>query len=191
MTGCSRPIYEIVTIQRDYGNRSDRKLARLKYTVDKYGVDWYRQELAKRTGFGLEAARPMNLPTEHYYGWQQIIRAFGTIPLLSRTAGSSTTKSPAQIGLARDRPNRKGQFPLYRQPEPHPRRYPAKGQDRSSTDPEKFKVIRHTEAASAIRKNSIACVALPTCGLALAEAQRYLPDADQPYRTPAGQIRPG
>jgi sulfite reductase (NADPH) hemoprotein beta-component len=40
---------------------------------------------------------------------------------------------------------------------------------------DKFNVIGHTEAASAIRKNSIACVALPTCGLALAESQRYLP----------------
>jgi len=40
---------------------------------------------------------------------------------------------------------------------------------------EKYRIIEHTEAASAVRKNSIACVALPTCGLALAEAQRYLP----------------
>ncbi len=40
---------------------------------------------------------------------------------------------------------------------------------------EKFKIIEHTENASAIRKNSMACVALPTCPLALAESQRYLP----------------
>ncbi|HXO77704.1 MAG TPA: hypothetical protein VN824_20765, partial [Puia sp.] len=37
-----KTIYEIVTIQRDYGNRSDRKLSRLKYTLDKYGIDWYK-----------------------------------------------------------------------------------------------------------------------------------------------------
>jgi sulfite reductase (NADPH) hemoprotein beta-component len=41
---------------------------------------------------------------------------------------------------------------------------------------EKFKIIEHTENSSAIRKNSMACVALPTCPLALAEAQRYFPD---------------
>ncbi|MEO7489273.1 MAG: sulfite reductase subunit beta, partial [Ferruginibacter sp.] len=40
---------------------------------------------------------------------------------------------------------------------------------------ERFKIIEHTEAASHLRKNSIACVALPTCPLALAEGQRYLP----------------
>ena len=67
-----KAIYEIVTIQRDYGNRSDRKLARLKYTVDKYGTDWYRQELEKRTGFLLEAPRPYEFTdrTERF-GWQQ------------------------------------------------------------------------------------------------------------------------
>ena len=52
-----KAVYEVVTIQRDYGNRSDRKLARLKYTLDKYGVDWYRQELENRTGFPLEEPR--------------------------------------------------------------------------------------------------------------------------------------
>src|SRR5260370_12557282 len=67
-----KAIYEIVTIQRDYGNRSDRKLARLKYKVDKYGVDWYRQELEKRTGFPLEEARPYTFTDrKDYYGWQQ------------------------------------------------------------------------------------------------------------------------
>ena len=43
-----KAVYEILTIQRDYGNRSDRKLARLKYTVDRLGVDWWKEELEKR-----------------------------------------------------------------------------------------------------------------------------------------------
>ena len=46
-----KTIYEIVTIQRDYGNRSDRSLARLKYTVDKMGIEWFKAEIARRTGF--------------------------------------------------------------------------------------------------------------------------------------------
>ncbi|WP_431215761.1 hypothetical protein ACQ86N_14525 [Puia sp. P3] len=67
-----KAIYEVVTIQRDYGNRSDRKLARLKYTVDKYGLDWYRAELEKRVGFPLEDPRPFTFTdrTDHY-GWKQ------------------------------------------------------------------------------------------------------------------------
>jgi len=67
-----KTVYEIVTIQRDYGNRSDRKLARLKYTVDKYGVDWYKEELERRTGFALEEPRPYTFTDrKDYYGWQQ------------------------------------------------------------------------------------------------------------------------
>ena len=53
-----KTVYEIVTIQRDFGNRSDRKLSRLKYTVDKYGLDWYVNELERRIGFSLEPAKP-------------------------------------------------------------------------------------------------------------------------------------
>src|SRR5580698_57791 len=67
-----KAIYEIVTIQRDYGNRSDRKLARLKYTIDKYGIEWYKKELAQRTGFELEEARPYTFTDrKDYYGWQE------------------------------------------------------------------------------------------------------------------------
>ena len=40
-----KAVYEVLTIQRDYGNRSDRKLARLKYTIDRLGVDWWKKEL--------------------------------------------------------------------------------------------------------------------------------------------------
>ena len=47
-------IYEILTVQRDFGNRSDRKQARLKYTVDKMGVEAYREEVEKRLDFKLE-----------------------------------------------------------------------------------------------------------------------------------------
>ncbi|HMI62903.1 MAG TPA: NADPH-dependent assimilatory sulfite reductase hemoprotein subunit, partial [Puia sp.] len=67
-----KTIYEIVTIQRDYGNRSDRKLSRLKYTLDKYGIEWYKTELAKRTGFALEESRPyVFTDRKDHYGWQQ------------------------------------------------------------------------------------------------------------------------
>ncbi|OXV05100.1 hypothetical protein Egran_07132, partial [Elaphomyces granulatus] len=53
-----KAIYEIIAIQRDNGNRSDRKLARLKYTIDKLGVAAFKEELEKRCGFTLEEARP-------------------------------------------------------------------------------------------------------------------------------------
>src|SRR6478609_6956747 len=65
-----KAVYEIVTIQRDFGNRSDRKLARLKYTLDRVGVDWFKEELERRTGFAIEAPRQYQFTSRtDYFGW--------------------------------------------------------------------------------------------------------------------------
>ena len=172
-----RAIYEVVTIQRDYGNRSDRKLARLKYTVDKYGVDWYRSELEKRIGFPLEAPRPYVFDdrTERF-GWQQDHKGLWHFTLFvengrvvddEKVALKTALLEVARTGKANFRftVNQKIIVADVRK------------KDKQLIDGilEKFDLIRHTQTASAIRKNSIACVALPTCGLALAESQRYLP----------------
>ncbi len=172
-----KAIYEVVTIQRDHGDRSDRKLARLKYTVDKYGIDWYKEELARRTGFELEEARPYTFTDrKDYYGWQQNHQGLwyytpfiesGRIcddeKLLLKTA----LLEIAQTGKANFRFTGNQNLILA----------DIRKKDKSQIDGilQKYGIIGHTEAASAIRKNSIACVALPTCPLALAEAQRYLP----------------
>ncbi len=171
-------IYEIVTIQRDYGNRSDRKLARLKYTIDKYGVEWYKQELAKRTGFELEGARPYTFTDrKDYYGWQENHQGHwyytpfiesGRVLDDERVALKSAFYEIAQTGKANFRFTGNQNLILA----------DIRKKDKPAVDKilKKYNVIDHTEAASGIRKNSIACVALPTCPLALAEAQRYLPD---------------
>ena len=171
-------IYEIVTIQRDYGNRSDRKLARLKYTLDKYGVDWYKQELAKRTGFELEAARPYTFTDrKDYYGWQENHQGLwyytpfiesGRVLDDEKAAMKSALFEIAETGKANFRFTGNQNLILA----------DIRKKDKSAIDKilKKYKIIEHTETASGIRRNSIACVALPTCPLALAEAQRYLPD---------------
>ncbi|HET6254766.1 MAG TPA: NADPH-dependent assimilatory sulfite reductase hemoprotein subunit [Puia sp.] len=172
-----KAIYEVVTIQRDYGNRSDRKLARLKYTVDKYGIDWYRQELEKRTGFRLEEPRPFEFDdrTERF-GWQQdhkgrwhytLFVENGRVADDENVALKSALFEVAKTGKANFRftVNQKIIVADVRK----------KDKPLIHGILEKYRIIGHTENASAIRKNSIACVALPTCGLALAESQRYLP----------------
>ncbi len=173
-----KTIYEIVTIQRDYGNRSDRKLSRLKYTLDKYGIDWYKTELAKRTGFELEKARPYVFTdrTDHY-GWQQnhegrwYYTPFienGRILDDEKLALKSALLEIAQTGKANFRFTGNQNLIIA----------DIQKKDKATIQKllEKYRIIEHTDAASAIRKNAIACVALPTCPLALAEAQRYLPD---------------
>jgi len=173
-----KTIYEIVTVQRDYGNRSDRKLSRLKYTLDKYGIDWYKTELAKRTGFALEEARPYVFTdrTDHY-GWQQNHKGLwyytpfienGRILDDETLALKSALLEIAQTGKANFRFTGNQNLIIA----------DIQKKDKAMIQQllEKYKIIEHTDAASAIRKNAIACVALPTCPLALAEAQRYLPD---------------
>ena len=172
-----KAIYEVVTIQRDYGNRTDRKLARLKYTVDKYGTDWYRQELEKRTGFRLEEPRPYAFAdrTEHF-GWLQdhkgrwhytVFVENGRVVDDEKVALKTALLEVAQTGKANFRFTVNQKIIVA----------DVLPKDRKLINGilEKFNILRHTETASAIRKNSIACVALPTCGLALAESQRYLP----------------
>ena len=171
-------IYEIVTIQRDYGNRSDRKLARLKYTIDKYGIEWYKQELAQRTGFGLEEARSYTFTDrKDYYGWQENHQGLwyytpfienGRVLDDEQVALKSAFYEIAQTGKANFRFTGNQNLILA----------DIRKKDKPAVDKilKKYKVTDHTEAASGIRRNSIACVALPTCPLALAEAQRYLPD---------------
>src|SRR5699024_10066755 len=61
---------KVVTIQRDYGNRSDRKNARFKYTVDAKGLDWVKNELNERLGWELQDERPYDFKHNgDRYGW--------------------------------------------------------------------------------------------------------------------------
>ena len=172
-----KTIYEIATIQRDYGNRSDRKLARLKYTLDKYGVEWFTKELEKRTGFALAPAMDYIFTDRiDYYGWQQNAEGLwyytvfvenGRILDDETVALKSALLEVAKAGKANFRFTCNQNVII---------------SDVKKTDKkiindvlERFKIISHTEATSIVRKNSMACVAFPTCPLALAEAQRYLP----------------
>jgi sulfite reductase (NADPH) hemoprotein beta-component len=172
-----KAVYEIATIQRDYGNRSDRKLARLKYTVDKHGIDWFKTELEKRTGFALAPAVERIFTTRtDYFGWQQNAEGLwyytvfvenGRILDDEQAALKSAFLEVAKTGKANFRFTCNQNVII---------------SDVLEADKilindilEQFGIISHTEGSSVIRKNSMACVALPTCPLALAEAQRYLP----------------
>jgi sulfite reductase (NADPH) hemoprotein beta-component len=171
-----KAVYEIATIQRDYGNRSDRKLARLKYTVDKYGLDWYRAELEKRTGFALEPAREyLFTQRKDYFGWQANAAGDWYYTIFVENGRILDDKVPLRSALLEIAKTGKANF-----------RFTCNQNvivsDVKETDKklvqeilDRFGIISQTEAVSLVRKNSMACVALPTCPLALAEAQRYMP----------------
>jgi sulfite reductase (NADPH) hemoprotein beta-component len=172
-----KAVYEVLTIQRDYGNRSDRKLARLKYTLDRMGADAFKKELEKRCGFLLEDIRPYTFTErKDLYGWQQddfgnwhytLFVENGRILDDEKTAMKTGLLEIAETGKPNFRFTSNQHLILS----------DIKEEDKTEIESilQKYKLIEHTAQASSIRKNAMACVALPTCPLALAEAQRYLP----------------
>ncbi len=172
-----KAVYEVLTIQRDYGNRSDRKLARLKYTVDRLGLDWWRAELEKRCGFSLENEKPYTFTRrKDYYGWEQnheglwyytVFVENGRVLDDEHVALKTALLEVAQTGKANFRFTCNQNVILS----------DIKEEDKPAIADilDRFAIIQHTENASTIRGNAVACVALNTCALALAESQRYLP----------------
>lgn len=170
-------IYEVLTVQRDFGNRADRKLARLKYTVDKLGADGFKTELEARCGFKLEPPRPYKFTARSdHFGWQQnneglwyytVFVENGRVLDSEEVAMKTALLKVAETGKAQFRFTANQNVILGDIAE----------QDKTEIEDllTEFGVIRHTESSSPIRKASIACVAFNTCPLALAEAQRYLP----------------
>ena len=172
-----KAVYEILTIQRDHGNRSDRKVARLKYTVDKLGLDWWRKELERRCGFSLADEQPFTFTRrKDYYGWEQNHeglwyytaflengRVLDTAALRLKTA----LLEIAETGKANFRFTCNQNLILA----------DVRSEDKSTIDEilTRYRITEHTDKASTVRANAMACVALNTCALALAESQRYLP----------------
>ncbi len=166
----------IVLVQRDYGNRADRKNARLKYLLDARGLDWFRAEVEKRFGKKTLPVRAIKIKTiDFYHGWRREnkgtwcfglfvengrIKDQGTMKLktalreICRKFGPTLYLTPAQdillAGLAET-------------------------QKKPLEDLLRNYGVRLPEELSEIRKNSMACPALPTCGLAISESERVLP----------------
>lgn len=173
-----KTIYEIVTVQRDFGNRSDRKLARLKYTVDKLGVDKYKEEVEKRTGFKLEPARPYTFnERKDFYGWQKAPNGLWYYTLFVENGRVlDDEKLAMKTALLEIAKTDKCGFLFTSSQNIIISDVAEADKETINNLLQEFKLLGHTENASLLRKNSIACVALPTCPLALAEAQRYLPE---------------
>jgi sulfite reductase (NADPH) hemoprotein beta-component len=152
-----KAIYEVVTIQRDFGNRSDRKQARLKYTLDKLGVPQFKAELEKRCGFALAPAREyVFTERQDYYGWQKDHQGKWHFTLFVENGRVADTEQTAmKAALLQIAETGKCNF--------------------------RFTANQHLIIADVDAKNKklidgiMACTALPTCPLALAEGQRYLP----------------
>ena len=172
-----KAIYEVLTIQRDYGNRSDRKLARLKYTVDTYGIAWWKTELGKRMGFALEPERSYSFTARRdYYGWQQGQNGLWYYTVFVENGRvTDDEKCAVKSGLYAIAQTGKTQFRFTSNQNVIVADVAEKDKAAIHLLLEEFGIANQTEHASALHLNGMACVAFNTCPLALAEAQRYLP----------------
>ena len=162
----------VMAVQRDYGNRLDRARARFKYTIDDKGLDWITGEIERRLGFAFEPARPYQFESNgDALGWSQGEdgRHHYTIFIENGRLG----------GVALD-----GIREIARQHKGHLRLTPNQNLVIADIAPRARAGIEKLlgehgllagQGASALRRNSMACVAFPTCGLAMAESERYLP----------------
>ncbi|MBE2914213.1 assimilatory sulfite reductase (NADPH) hemoprotein subunit [Anoxybacillus flavithermus] len=167
---------KVVTIQRDYGNRSVRKHARFKYTIDRLGLEAVKAELENRLGWKLEEARPYHF--EHNgdrYGWVEGVNGTWHFTLFVEGGRVKDTDDyPLMTGLREIAKVHTGDFRLTANQNLVIANVPSEKKEEIDTLIKQYK-LTDGKHYSALRRNSLACVALPTCGLAMAEAERYLP----------------
>ncbi|MGG5775315.1 assimilatory sulfite reductase (NADPH) hemoprotein subunit [Bacillus subtilis] len=165
-----------ITIQRDYGNRSVRKNARFKYTVDRLGLESVKEELENRLGWSLEEAKPYHFDHNgDRYGWVEGIEDKWHFTLFVE-GGRITDYDDYKLmtGLREIAKVHTGEFRLTANQNLMIANVSSDKKEEISALIEQYG-LTDGKHYSALRRSSMACVALPTCGLAMAEAERYLP----------------
>ena len=167
----------VLTVQRDFGNRSERKRARLKYTIDDRGLDWFVAEVERRLGAPLEPARPFVF--EHNgdrFGWIQGHDGRWHLTLYIESGRvADRDGSPQLSGLREIARVHTGDFRLT--PNQNLIVADVEAKDRATIDALVAQFgLDGFRTASPLRRDALACVAMPTCPLAMAEAERYLPE---------------
>jgi sulfite reductase (NADPH) hemoprotein beta-component len=167
---------KVITIQRDYGNRSERKNARFKYTVDRLGLETVKEELENRLGWSLGEAKPYHFDDNgDRYGWVKGVQGKWHYTLFiqnGRVADSDDYK--LKTALREIAKVHKGEFRLTANQNVIIADVSSQKKKKINELIEQFGLTDGSHY-SALRRSSMACVALPTCGLAMAEAERYLP----------------
>lgn len=171
---------KIMLVQRDFGDRTNRKHARLKYTIDDLGVEVFKSKVEDLLGYKFDAPKPFKIESNiDYFGWCKDELGYNHFTTFIENGRiEDTPELPQKTGLRKvaeflGSGNRSGEFRLT-------------GNQHiliSNVSDEDLDEVKQLLAQykldntdfSALRKSSAACVAFPTCGLAMAESERYLP----------------
>ncbi len=165
----------VVTVQRDYGDRVNRKNAKTKYTIDRIGVETFKQEVEKRVGVAFQPSRPYEFTHRgDRFGWVEGIDGKHHLTLFIENGRLlDYPGKPLKTGVSEIAKIHKGDFRM------------TANQNLiiagvALADKAQIEALARAhglleDSVTEQRKNSMACVSMPTCPLAMAEAERYLP----------------
>jgi len=179
----------VLTIHRDFGDRTNRKHARLKYVLEEKGAAWFRQELESRLGFKFEEQRPFKFTKQgDVFGWHKQFNGKYFLGLYVETGRIQDTDS-IKLKTALRQVVEKYRTEI--------RLTPSQNMILADVDETNREAINQLLATHGVRSEnqagklklaSMACPALPTCGLALAESERVLPGIIDRIDTLLGEI---
>ncbi len=166
----------VIMVQRDYGDRTERRHARLKYVIANRGIDWFRSQVQERVAFPLGRPRALRWkPVDDHLGWQEQQDGLLFLGLYVENGRIQDTDGiRMRTGLRR----------IVEAFRPQVRLTPQQNVILADIDPgDRGRIeallrqhgIPPVEDLSKTLRHAMACPALPTCGLAVAEAERVLP----------------
>jgi len=165
----------VVSVQRDWGNRSDRKNAKTRYTLERVGTDVFIAEVENRMGAKFEPIRPYRFTTRgDRIGWVQGEEGNWHLTLFIENGRLLDYPGrPLKTGMREIAKVHQGDFRLTANQNLIVANVPASEKDRIEAIARAHGLI--SSRVSRLRENAMACVSLPTCPLAMAEAERFLP----------------
>lgn len=165
----------VVSTQRDWGNRVNRKNAKTKYTLDTFGSDAFKAEVEKRAGVKFEDSRPYEFTHRgDRFGWVEGIDGKHHLTVFIQSGRILDFPDKAlKTGCRKIAEIHQGDFRMTANQNLIIAGVPAEQKDEIEKIAREHGLIDDTHTNQ--RKASMACVALPTCPLAMAEAERYLP----------------
>ena len=170
----------VVALQRDFGDRTNRKHARLKYTIDDRGLEWFREELSSRLGYALaEPKKFAFLSRGDPFGWSRNLSGQWDLSLfIPEGRIRNDGQHRLLTGLREVARTHKGDFRLTAN-----QNLVISGIDSNARQTIErlldYYGVAALQQVSPLRQQALACVALPTCALAMAEAERYLPELNE------------
>lgn len=177
------PVLEAATaVYRDYGDRTNRRHARLKYVIEERGVAWYQDEVAKRLGAPLAA--PAEVPAydvDDHVGWHQQKDGRWLVGLWIENGRikdlpDQPTAPQLKTGLRQIVDEVRPELRLTAQQNLVLVNISAEHKPRVEALLRQYGISAGNDGLSELRRYAMACPAMPTCGLAVAESERYLPD---------------